>query len=89
MSGERYCIFLSVQYGRLKCEFILNLDESLVTFLTVFNIFYDESVNSTFRNLKKKQTKMADQKLNLNINSSEIRYLRDSDITNYKLEFIT
>ena len=32
---------------------------------------------------------MTDKKLNLNINLGEIRYLGVSDITDYKLEFIT
>ena len=32
---------------------------------------------------------MADQKLNLNINLGEIRYLEVPDITDYKSEFIT
>ena len=32
-----------------------------VTFLTVLDIFDDESVNSTFRNLKNGGTKRADQ----------------------------
>ena len=32
---------------------------------------------------------MADQKLNLNINLGEIWYLEVSDITDYKLVFIT
>ena len=32
---------------------------------------------------------MADQNLNLNINLDEIRYSEVSDITDYKLEFIT
>ena len=32
---------------------------------------------------------MADQKLNLNINLDEIRYLGVPNITNYKLGFIT
>ena len=42
---------------RLKCEFILNLDESLVIFLTVLDIFDYESVNSIFRNTKKAELK--------------------------------
>ena len=32
---------------------------------------------------------MADQKLNLNVNLGEIRYLKVPDITNYKWELIT
>ena len=32
---------------------------------------------------------MAGQKLNLNINFGEIRYLGVPDVTNYELEFIT
>ena len=32
---------------------------------------------------------MADQKLNFNINSGEIRYLEVPDITDYKFVFIT
>ena len=32
---------------------------------------------------------MADQKLNLNINLGEIRYLQVPDITDYKLDLIT
>ena len=32
-----------------------------VTFFTVLDIFYDESVNSTFRNLKNGGPKRADQ----------------------------
>ena len=40
------------QYGRLKCEFILNFNESIVTCLTAPDIFDDESVNLIFRNKK-------------------------------------
>ena len=46
----------------------------LVLFLTVRDIFNDESVNSTLRN-KKWPDQMADQKLNLNINLGEIQYM--------------
>ena len=34
-------------------------------------------------------TKMADQKLNLNINFGEIWYLGVPDITDYRLQFIS
>ena len=44
------------QYGRLKFEFKLNLNESLVTFSTVLDIFNDESVDSIFK--KKKIVKL-------------------------------
>ena len=43
----------------------------LVLFLTLLDIFKDKSVNSAVKN-KKWWTKMADQKLNLNINLGEI-----------------
>ena len=46
----------------------------LVLFLTVLDIFNDESVNSTFKN-KKWPDQIADQKLNLNINLDEIQYI--------------
>ena len=46
----------------------------LVLFLTVLNIFKDKSLNLTVGN-KKWWSKMADQKLNLNINLGEIQYL--------------
>ena len=49
----------------------------LVLFLTVLGIFKDKSVNLTIKN-KKWWTKMADQKLNLNINLGEIQYLEAS-----------
>ena len=58
-------------------------------FLTILDIFDDESVNSTFINLKNGETKMVNQKLILKIKLSEIRYLGVFDITDYKLEFIT
>ena len=54
-------------------------------FLTILDIFEDESVTSTFRNKKNGRTKMTDQKLNLNMNLGEIRYLGVPDIINYKL----
>ena len=43
---------MTVQYGRLKCEFKLNLDESFFTFSTVLDIFNDEFVNSILKNRK-------------------------------------
>ena len=46
----------------------------LVFFLAVLDIFKDKSVNLTVKN-KKWWNKMADQKLNLNINLGEIQYL--------------
>ena len=45
----------------------------LVLFLTVLDIFNDESVNSTFRN-KKWPDQMAEKKLNFNTNLGEIQY---------------
>ena len=36
-------------YGGLKCEKILNMDDSLSSFLMVLEIFNNESVNSTFK----------------------------------------
>ena len=72
---------MTVQYGRLKCDFKLNLDESLVTFLMVFDIFNDESVDSIIKNKKNGEDKMADEKLNLNINFCKIRCLGVPDIT--------
>ena len=74
---------MAVPYSRLKCEFILNLDESLVTFLMVLDIFYDEFVNSILGN-KNGGTQMANQKLNSSINLVEIQYLGIPDITDYK-----
>ena len=46
----------------------------LVLFVTVLDIFKDKSVNLTVKNIKC-WIKMADQKLNLNINLGEIQYL--------------
>ena len=46
----------------------------LVLFFAVLDIFKDKSVNLTVKN-KKWWTKMADQKLNSNINLGEIQYL--------------
>ena len=37
-------------HGGPNCHCILNLDESLDTFLMVLDIFNDESENSTLRN---------------------------------------
>ena len=52
----------------------------LILFLTVLDIAYDESVDSTFRNLKNGGIKMADHKLNPYINLGEIWYLGVPDI---------
>ena len=40
-----------------KCDYILNLDESLDTFLMVLDILNDESENSTLRNKKMAEPK--------------------------------
>ena len=44
--NKKWCF----QYDGPKCDYILNLDESLDTFFN--GHFYGESVNSTFRNNK-------------------------------------
>ena len=46
----------------------------LVLFLTVLDIFNDESVNQHLE-IKNGRTKMADRKLNLNLNLGEIQYM--------------
>ena len=61
---------------------------AFVTVLTVLEILYDESVNSSFKN-KKGGTKMADERLNLNIDLGEIPYLSVPDIIDCRLKFIT
>ena len=67
---------------------MLNLDESLVTFLMVLKFFDDEFVNSTFKNFLNGETKIADQKLNLKVNLGEIRYLGVPDIIDYRSKFV-
>ena len=42
-------------------------------------------MDSTFKNIHNGETKMADQKLNSNVNLGEIRYLGVRDITDYEL----
>ena len=48
----------------------------LVLFLTVLDIFNDESVNSRFK--KKLPDQNSCQKLNLNVNLGEIQYMGSS-----------
>ena len=46
------------QYGGPKCDYILNLDESLlILILTVLDIFDDEFLNSILRNKKMTEPK--------------------------------
>ena len=66
---------MAVRIQRPKCDYILNLDESLDTFFTVFKILDDGSVISKFRNKNWRNLK-----LNSNINLGEIRYLEVPDI---------
>ena len=55
-------------------HFLVSLGFAWYFFLAVLDIFEGKSVNLTVKN-KKWWTKMADQKLNLNINLGEIQYL--------------